>query len=83
MGAWDTRYEALRDEGLSHRVTGGVVLVSRQGLLAWLRAERFDDTVLADISRVPRDASRPAVVNRELVAAFVELIRNRRPEGKS
>jgi hypothetical protein len=58
-----------------------VVLVQRQGLLAWVRASPGDSAV-GDAAAVPAGGpTRPASVNRRLVAAFAELILNRRPEG--
>jgi hypothetical protein len=73
----------LRAGWLAGRVTGAVVLVLRQGLLAWVRADPCCEPI-APVGRNSADGSpRSAVVDRRLVAAFVELILNRRPEGPS
>jgi hypothetical protein len=81
---WAGRYEALRDAWLGGRVTGAVGIVLRQGLLAWMRAGPLDPRVppappLA--TRAPNSVVAPAPPDPRLVAALVELIRNRRPEA--
>jgi hypothetical protein len=66
----------VRADGIAGRVTGEVVLVLRQGLLAWVRAGPGD-------APAGSGEPRPAAIDHGLVAAFVELILNRRPEGPS